>query len=58
MQVDAACLGKINRTLDTDDIAGIQFVYGAPVPLPAASWLFGSGFAGLVGVMKDIRLNS
>ncbi|MBK8277995.1 MAG: VPLPA-CTERM sorting domain-containing protein [Nitrospira sp.] len=27
-----------------------------PGPLPAAVWLFGSGLAGLVGVMKRRRL--
>lgn len=48
MQVDSACLFKINRQLDADDIAGIQYIYGAaPVPLPSAFWLLGSSLAGL-----------
>lgn len=35
----------LRRQLGTDDIAGVQFIYGAPVavPLPAAIWLFGFG---------------
>jgi len=35
MQVDAACLGKINRQLGADDIAGARFLYDR---------LFASGF--------------
>ena len=27
MQVDPACLGKINRQLGADDIAGARFLY-------------------------------
>jgi len=36
---------NLRRELGSDDIAAIQFVYGAPVvvPLPAAVWLFGFG---------------
>jgi len=48
MQVDAACLFKINRTLDADDIAGIQYAYGAPVPLPAAAWSFVTSLFGFL----------
>jgi hypothetical protein len=44
MQIDAACLFKINRQLDADDIAGAQFLYGAPVPEPETYAMF---FAGL-----------
>jgi len=47
MQVTPECLGKIDRQLKADDIAGIQYIYGAPVPLPPALWLFGSSLAGL-----------
>lgn len=28
MQIDPACLGRINRALDPDDRAGAQFLYG------------------------------
>jgi hypothetical protein len=34
---------NLRRQLGADDIAAIQFVYGAPVPVPGALWLFGSG---------------
>ncbi|WP_415879442.1 matrixin family metalloprotease [Methylomonas sp. TEB] len=49
MEVSGSCFGKINRTLDADDIAGIQYLYGAPapVPLPAAVWSFGAALFGL-----------
>jgi hypothetical protein len=40
----------VNRQLHADDISGIQAIYGAPVPVPAAVWLFGSGLVGLIGV--------
>ncbi len=44
MDVSPVCLGRINRVLDADDIAGIQHLYGtAVVPLPASVWLLGSG---------------
>jgi len=43
----------INRVLDSDDIAGAQFLYGtAIVPVPAAFWLFVSGLAGLFGLRR------
>ena len=47
MQVGAACNGRINRELDADDIAGAQFLYGGPVPVPVptAIWMFGSALA-------------
>ena len=51
MQIASSCLGKINRVLDPDDIAGAQFLYGAPVPIPAALWLLGSALGGL-GAMR------
>ena len=41
-----------NLTLGADDIAGIQSIYGAAVPVPAAAWLFGSGLLGLVGIAR------
>jgi len=34
---------NLRRQLGADDIAAVQFVYGAPVPVPGALWLFGSG---------------
>jgi hypothetical protein len=39
----------INRVLTADDIAGIQALYGAPVPvpLPATAWLLLAGLASL-----------
>lgn len=48
MQVDFACFGFINRELDTDDIAGAQFLYGAPVP-EAETWAMLLAGLGLVG---------
>lgn len=48
MQVDFACLFKINRELDADDIAGAQFLYGAPVPEPQTHAMLLAGL-GLVG---------
>jgi hypothetical protein len=53
MSVESACLGRINRVLDLDDIQGAQFIYGAsvaPVPLPPAIWLFGSALVGLMAL--------
>lgn len=54
MCVDPTCQARthLRRQLGADDIAGIQFIYGAPVPVPAAIWLFGSGLVGLVGVAR------
>jgi hypothetical protein len=42
---------NLRRQLGSDDIAGIQFIYGAPapVPLPAPFWLLGSGLVLLFG---------
>lgn len=48
MNVDAPCLFKINRHLDADDIAGAQFLYGAPVPEPE-TWAMLLAGLGLVG---------
>jgi len=45
MQVDGGCFGRINRILDADDIAGAQFLYGAPVPEPEAWALMLAGIA-------------
>lgn len=45
MNVDAPCLGKINRYLDADDIAGAQFLYGAPVPEPETWAMLLAGLA-------------
>jgi Matrixin len=39
-------------TLQSDDIAGIQSLYAAPVPVPGAAWLFGSGLLGLAGMAR------
>lgn len=43
-------------SLQADDIAGIQYIYGAPaaVPLPAAAWLFLTSFLGLVGIRRRV----
>lgn len=54
MEVSAPCSGRINRNLDADDIAGAQFLYGAPVPVPAALWLLGSAIAGLTTIRRRI----
>lgn len=48
MQVDSACLFKINRELDPDDVAGAQFLYGAPVP-ETETWAMLLAGLGLVG---------
>ena len=54
MDVDGECYGKINRELDADDIAGIQFLYGEAtvVPLPTSVWLFGSALIGVLGLAR------
>ena len=54
MDVGAACLFHINRQLDADDIAGAQFLYGAPpasVPVPAALWMI----SGALGILATTR---
>lgn len=40
MQVDHACLGKINRMLDADDIADVQFLMVLPSQYHNL-WLYG-----------------
>lgn len=39
-------------TLNTRNYDGMQAVPAAPVPVPAAAWLLGSGFIGLVGFAR------
>jgi hypothetical protein len=58
MEVGGSCFGKINRTLDADDIAGIQYLYGAPapVPLPAAVWSFGTALFGFLWMNRRRNL--
>ena len=48
MAVGGACYPRINRVLDADDIAGAQFLYGAPVPEPETYTMLLVGL-GLVG---------
>lgn len=56
MNVDASCLFKINRELDADDIAGAQFLYGAPVPEPE-TWAMLLAGLGLMGWrLRSIRV--
>ncbi|CAG0949085.1 hypothetical protein MYXO_00073 [Myxococcaceae bacterium] len=43
MQVEPSCLGIIQRELDPDDIAGVEFLYGVPIPEPGSGLLLGSG---------------
>lgn len=48
-------------TLQPDDIAGIQYLYGAnisAVPVPAAFWLLGSALIGLCGVRRKTSHNN
>lgn len=47
MYVGPGCCERLHRTLGADDIAGIQQLYGAPVPEPAtwALWAAGLGAA-------------
>jgi len=42
------------NTLQADDIAGIQYLYGPPaaVPVPAAIWLFFPALLGLFGIRR------
>lgn len=48
MDVSSACLFRINRVLDADDIAGARFLYGpAPIPVPALGWGLGLACVGL-----------
>lgn len=54
MQVDFACFGFLNRALDADDIAGAQFLYGAPVPEPGVWGMLLAGL-GLVGLAARRR---
>ncbi len=55
MQVGGACYPLINRVLDADDIAGAQFLYGAPVPEPEAYLMLLAGL-GLVGFAARRRM--
>lgn len=55
MNVDAPCWYKINRQLDVDDIAGAQFLYGAPVPEPE-TWAMLIAGLGLVGFAARRRM--
>lgn len=55
MQVDFACFGSINRELDADDIAGAQFLYGAPVPEPEV-WAMLLAGMGMVGFAARRRM--
>jgi hypothetical protein len=54
MQVGGACYPIINRILDADDIAGAQFLYGAPVP-EANTWAMLLAGLGLVGFVAGRR---
>lgn len=48
-----AIVGWLNH-VDPTETGGASFLL-TPVPVPAAVWLFGSGLAGLVGVMRRCR---
>jgi len=54
MYVGPGCCTTIRRTLGADDVAGIQFLYGAaaPVPEPRGAVLF---IAGLLGIAVSLR---
>jgi hypothetical protein len=43
----------ITMTFETSEWIGIDRIqYGSPVPVPAAAWLFASGFVGLFGMTR------
>lgn len=44
----------LNMNLENDPLSGGN----SSVPIPAAAWLFGTGFMGLVGMAKRRKLNS
>lgn len=48
-----AVYGGPRRTLTADDIAGIQSIYGAPIPEPATSVLMMFGALAVVGVVRQ-----
>ncbi|MBK8277993.1 MAG: hypothetical protein IPK92_19825 [Nitrospira sp.] len=48
---DGVIVGNAYRTLDPETVEFASFKL-TPVPVPAAVWLFGSGLAGLVGVLR------
>ena len=48
-----AFYGGARRTLTADDIAGLQSIYGAPVPEPATNVLMMLGALAVVGVVRQ-----
>ncbi|MDH5574695.1 MAG: matrixin family metalloprotease [Nitrospirota bacterium] len=40
------------RGLQPDDIAGVQFLYGSPIPEPGTLWLLSTGLIGLLAFRK------
>ncbi|HRD48906.1 MAG: matrixin family metalloprotease [Candidatus Competibacter sp.] len=60
MYVGTGCCDNIHRTLGVDDIAGIQYLYGAPVstaiPVPATLPLFLLGLVGMRVVVRRRRV--